>query len=141
VRTQGLYTQHLGKGVIHGVQVRNTIGIDLSIEPETYIQRGTKPPIQELPTEDFCNHRCTVNSQPGKVIDLVAPNGKAIVGAVAEDDTIRSFTYSYDSNTTVRMYVLDDGNALPPGPVTLVDSEGNRWDSSKVEWHTLFKQP
>lgn len=74
------------------------------------------------------------------VIKLYAPNGHLIVGALAEDQTVRSFTYSYDRHTMVRLYMLDDGTPLPlEGPTMLVDAEGKRWNSTEVEWFTLTK--
>jgi hypothetical protein len=73
-------------------------------------------------------------------IQLFAPNELPIVGALAQDDTLREFDYSYSRNTQVRLYVLKDGRALGPEPTLLVDSAGNRWNSSEVEWYTLFRR-
>jgi hypothetical protein len=72
-------------------------------------------------------------------IQLIAPNGLQIIGAVSTEGTVRGFKYSYDRSTQVRLYEMNDGPSLPDGPVTLQDSEGNRWNSTDVEWHTLFK--
>ncbi len=33
----GLFTQHLSSGEVHGVQVRDTAGNELSIDPKTYV--------------------------------------------------------------------------------------------------------
>ena len=74
-----------------------------------------------------------------EVIDLIAPNGCRISGALAADGSVRSFRYSYDRGTQLRLYVLDDGTELPDAPVRLVASDGTQWDSTDVEWHTLFK--
>lgn len=72
-------------------------------------------------------------------IQLVAPNGLLILGAVSADGTVRSFRYSYDRSTQARLYEMNEGPPLPDGPVTLQDAEGNRWNSTDVEWHTLFE--
>ena len=72
-------------------------------------------------------------------IELFSPSNLKIVGAVAADGSIRSFKYSYDRDSMVRLYVLDDGTSLPDGPVQLAASDGSRWNSTEVEWHTLFK--
>lgn len=45
----GLYVQRLEDGTIHGVQVVDTGGNSLSLDPEIYIQRGIEPPIDQLP--------------------------------------------------------------------------------------------
>ena len=74
-----------------------------------------------------------------EVINLVAPNGCRFTGALAADGSIRTFTYSYSRATKLRLYVLDDGTELAPVPVKLIDSDGVQWDSTEVEWHTLFK--
>lgn len=73
------------------------------------------------------------------VIELVAPNGCRISGALAADGSVRTFTYSYDTETKVRLYVLDDGTELLAGPTKLIASDGSQWDATEVEWHTLFK--
>ena len=75
-----------------------------------------------------------------QVIQLIAPTEQPIVGVVAADSSVRTFTYSYDRSSKVRLYVLDDGTELPSGPVALLDSSGKRWESSEVEWYTLFKR-
>ena len=74
-----------------------------------------------------------------EVIELMAPNGCPISGALAADGSVRTFKYSYDRETKVRLYVLDDGTELPSTPVSLIASDGTKWDSTEVEWHTLFK--
>lgn len=73
-------------------------------------------------------------------IQLVAPTGQLIIGAVSADGAVREFKYSYDRSTQLRLYVLADGSPLPDGPVTLQDSVGTRWNSTDVEWHTLFER-
>lgn len=137
----GLYTQHLSNGAVHGVQVRDTAGNDLSIDPQTYVQRGVQPPIDHLPSEDEYFKRRGVGNRAMEVIQLFAPNEQPIVGVVAADGSVRTFMYSYDHGSKVRLYVLDDGTELPSGPVVLLDAAGSRWDSSEVEWYTLFKRP
>ncbi len=75
-----------------------------------------------------------------EALQLFAPNEQPIVGVVAADGSVRTFKYSYDRNSKVRLYVLDDGTELPSGPTMLLDSSGKRWDSTEVEWYTLFKR-
>lgn len=50
----GLYVTRLENGEIYGVQVETDGGFSTSLLPEDYIQRGIKPPIDELP--DGENH-------------------------------------------------------------------------------------
>lgn len=45
----GLYVQRLNSGVIHGVQVRDPGGNELSLSPDDYVNRGIRPLIDELP--------------------------------------------------------------------------------------------
>ena len=47
--TKGLYVQRLSDGRIHGVQVVDDAGMEWSMLPQDYINRGHKPPIGELP--------------------------------------------------------------------------------------------
>ncbi len=47
----GLYVQRLSEGRIHSVQVSNPFGNSIPLEPETYIARDVKPPIDQLPDE------------------------------------------------------------------------------------------
>jgi len=46
---KGLYVQRLSDGNIHGVQVVDSGGNSISLDPQTYIDRQVKPPIEELP--------------------------------------------------------------------------------------------
>jgi len=71
-------------------------------------------------------------------LKLVAPNSVPIVGLKMADGSLVSFEYSYDDQTQTSTYVLADrGNSPLGGKNVLVDSEGNEWDSSDVEWHSL----
>ncbi|WPH22328.1 hypothetical protein [Variovorax paradoxus] len=47
----GLYVQRLEDGTIHSVQVVDTGGNSIPLDPETYIERGVKPPIGTLPDQ------------------------------------------------------------------------------------------
>jgi hypothetical protein len=50
----GLYVQRLSNGVIFGVQVLDTAGMENSLDPFVYQQRGIQPPIERLPDlEDY----------------------------------------------------------------------------------------
>ena len=72
-------------------------------------------------------------------IELVAPNGKKIAGILASDGALRPFKYTYDRKSQTSLYVVAEGPPIPPGPTTLVDEEGGQWNSTDVEWHSLFK--
>ena len=73
-------------------------------------------------------------------VELFAPNRCKIIGAIAADGTSRSFKYSYDRSSKVRLYVLDDGTSLSEGALELVATDGTRWKSEDVEWYTLFER-
>lgn len=45
----GLFVQRLENGEIHNVQVEDTGGISIPLDPKTYMERGIKPPINQLP--------------------------------------------------------------------------------------------
>lgn len=48
----GLYVQRLSDGSIHGVQVRDTVGNENSLDPLEYLARAIQPPIDRLPDFD-----------------------------------------------------------------------------------------
>lgn len=73
-----------------------------------------------------------------ETIQLFAPSGAKIIGAIASDGSIREFDYSYDRDLKCRLYVLKDGTAISDEPLLLIDAAGVRWGSTDVEWHTLF---
>ncbi|MEZ2293919.1 hypothetical protein [Variovorax sp. RCC_210] len=55
----GLYVQRLENGDIHSVQVVDTGGNSIPLDPQVYVDRGVLPPIGTLPDqEDY------VKSQP-----------------------------------------------------------------------------
>mgnify|MGYP001461359486 CR=1 FL=1 len=72
-------------------------------------------------------------------LQLVAPNGSPITGIRAADGSNRKFKYSYDRTTKVCLFVLEDGTEMNSGTGVLVDSNGNAWDSSEVQYYTLFE--
>lgn len=47
----GLYVQRLSDGKIHSVQVIDTAGNSIPLEPSIYIERAIKPQIEQLPDE------------------------------------------------------------------------------------------
>lgn len=49
---KGLYVQRLSDGTIRSVQVVDTGGISIPLDPDTYIQRDVKPPIDQLPNQE-----------------------------------------------------------------------------------------
>lgn len=51
---KGLYVQRLSDGTIHSVQVVDTGGNSISLDPDAYIERNVQPPIGQLPDlEDY----------------------------------------------------------------------------------------
>lgn len=51
---RGLYVQRNSNGVIDSVQVVDTGGNSIPLPPDVYVDRGVKPPIDELPDlEDY----------------------------------------------------------------------------------------
>ena len=73
-------------------------------------------------------------------ITLYAPNGLPIVGLRTEDGGVISFTYSYDTRTKTRLYELQDGGSRTTSDLLAVDSDGNDWQATNVEYHTLFER-
>jgi hypothetical protein len=51
----GLYVQRYTNGIIHSVQVVDTDGNSIPLDPQLYIERGIFPPIEQLP--DLENYR------------------------------------------------------------------------------------
>jgi hypothetical protein len=49
---KGLYVQRFENGTIHSVQVVDTGGNSIPLDPEIYIERGVKPPIEQLPDQE-----------------------------------------------------------------------------------------
>jgi len=47
----GLYVQRLSDGKIHSVQVVDTAGNSIPLDPHIYIERDIKPPMEQLPDE------------------------------------------------------------------------------------------
>lgn len=46
---KGLYVQRLENGQVHSVQVEDTGGNSIPLDPNTYQERGISPPIDSLP--------------------------------------------------------------------------------------------
>ena len=46
---KGLYVQRLSDGTIHSVQVEDSAGNSLPLDPQEYVRRGIKPDIDQLP--------------------------------------------------------------------------------------------
>lgn len=78
-----------------------------------------------------------------KKINLVAPNSLPIVGMRLEDGSVREFEYSYDNVNLVRSFILRDGGSAKTlkrdGDHVLVDSEGNEWSASDIEYDSILK--
>jgi hypothetical protein len=73
---------------------------------------------------------------------LIAPNSLPIVGIKLEDGSVSDFEYSYDDQTKTSMYILPNGRTANPskkeGPAALIDSMGNEWRHTDVEFHSLL---
>lgn len=54
-------------------------------------------------------------------VDLFAPNGQRIVGALASDGSVRRFRFSFDRERNTSNYVYDDGEPLPESQLVMVD--------------------
>ena len=52
---EGLYVQRLTDGTVHSVQVKDSAGNQLPLDPQEYIRRGIGPPLETLP--DMQNYR------------------------------------------------------------------------------------
>lgn len=53
---KGLYVQRLTDGKVHSVQVVDTAGNSIPLDPEIYIERDVEPPIDQLPDIDQYNN-------------------------------------------------------------------------------------
>lgn len=73
-------------------------------------------------------------------IKLKSPNENKIVGIKLNDGSISEFEYIRNGDTY--LYSLPDGNASKvdnsSGDSILVDSKGQEWSSSEVEFCSLF---
>ncbi len=49
---KGLYVQRSSDRTFHSVQVVDTGGNSIPLDPDTYIQRDIKPPIDQLPDQE-----------------------------------------------------------------------------------------
>ena len=54
---KGLYVQRFEDGTIYGVQVVDPGGNSISLDPNTYIERGVNPPIEQLPDQENYNSK------------------------------------------------------------------------------------
>lgn len=70
---------------------------------------------------------------------LIAPNSLSIIGIKLNDGSLSDFEYSYDVHTKTSVYILPSGKTSAAGSKTiLVDSEGNEWEGTDVEFHSLL---
>lgn len=76
-------------------------------------------------------------------ITLVAPNELPIIGVRLEDGSIHDFEYFYDNVNLVRSFILKDGAKSKTlnqnGDHVLVDSNGNDWPASDIEYNSILK--
>jgi hypothetical protein len=73
-------------------------------------------------------------------VELFAPNRSKIIGVLTADGASRSFKYSYDRSSKVRLYVLEDGTSISEDAIQLIAADGTRWKSEDAEWYTLFER-
>jgi len=75
-------------------------------------------------------------------LKLIAPNSLPIVGMKLEDGSVSDFEYSYDDISKVSMYILPNGRTIShsknEGLTALIDSNGNEWPHSDIEFHSLL---
>lgn len=71
-------------------------------------------------------------------MQLVAPNGLDIVGALNVDGTLRGVSYPNKRGDTVLIIELELAPSPVVDPLVLVDSSGKHWDSVDVEWYTML---
>ena len=80
---------------------------------------------------------------PVDKINLVAPNHFPIVGILLEDNSICKFEYTYDNLSMQRDLILPKNLSARTvereGDLVLVDSEGNEWRASDIEYHSILK--
>ena len=78
-----------------------------------------------------------------KKVKLVAPNNLPIVGILLEDGSICEFEYTYDTPNQVRLFELINRVGaevlVHDGDQVLVDSAGNKWPSSDIEFDSILK--
>lgn len=78
-----------------------------------------------------------------KKINLVAPNNLPIVGIRLDDGAVNDFEYFYDTVNRVRSFVLKPVATAKimtrDGDHVLVDSEGNEWLASDIEFDSILK--
>lgn len=80
----GLYVQRLNNGKIDSVQVVDPFGNSLPLEPETYIERQIKPPLEELP--DIDDYRAAL-AQP-KVSPVIIALADWVKGQRVSDEAL-----------------------------------------------------
>ena len=68
-------------------------------------------------------------------LKLVAPNSLVIEALKLANGNHTQFTFSYHKGGSVYTKPADSGPAFQP--TILIDSEGNEWSASEVEWHSL----
>lgn len=71
-------------------------------------------------------------------LELIAPNDLPIVSLKLKNGSFSNFEYSFDDKTQTSLYILPDGNTTTLGVPILVDSGGNEWETSDVEFHSLL---
>jgi len=78
-----------------------------------------------------------------KKITLVAPNELPIIGIRLEDGAIHDFEYFYDNVNLVRSFILKAGvhakTLNQNSDHVLVDTEGNEWPASDIEYDSILK--
>lgn len=73
-------------------------------------------------------------------IQLRAPSGLPIVGALAPDEAVQEFDYLHDRASKVGIFVTRGDTPTRTQPRLLVDAAGYRWSPGEVEWYTLYER-
>ena len=99
----GLYVQRLSNGIIHSVQVVDSGGNSLPLNPDIYIERQIKPSIGQLPDIDSYK-AATAEPNISPIILALAVWVKA--GKVSDEHLYRMQQFGYvnpDQNGTLRL--------------------------------------
>jgi hypothetical protein len=73
-------------------------------------------------------------------IQLRAPSGLPIVGALEPDEVVHEFDYLHDRASQVGFFVTRGEAPTRTEPTLLVDAAGYCWSPREVEWYTLYER-
>lgn len=93
----GLYVQRLSNGKIDSVQVVDPSGNSLPLDPQTYIERQIKPPIEQLP--DFDDYKAAA-AEP-KISPVILALADWVKGKKVSDEALyrmQQFSFIHTDN-------------------------------------------